>query len=188
MAKVTLTGPVTVIRGKMGNMIFRQMPDGTIIVSSAPPKLTGRHKKRAKLRRSEKQKAHNSRFKEATIYARYAAKAEPIYAELAAVTPMKTAYNFALKDWFNPPVIERVERGGGCIRVQASDIVLVTKVQVTVLNQDGGVVERGEAVRREGDWWEFASQAEGGTVIAEAWDLPKNVTRFVLEVEPVSTI
>ncbi len=180
MAKVAYTGSVTGFRGKIGNLIFRQMPNGTIVVSAAPAKLTGRQKKRAKLKRSEKQKGHNSRFKEATIYARYAARVHPVYAELAAVTPMKTAYNIALSDWFNPPVIDCVERAGGCIRVQASDAVMVTRVQVTVLDQDGGVLEKGEAVRGEGDWWEFASQAEGKKILVEAWDLQGNMTRFVL--------
>ncbi|HJR80867.1 MAG TPA: hypothetical protein VJ821_12390 [Anaerolineales bacterium] len=43
------------------------------------------------------------------------------------------------------------------------------------------VLEKGDAVRGEGDWWEFASQAEGKTVIAEAWDLPRNMTKFLWE-------
>lgn len=187
MAKVTLTGPVTVVRGKMGNMIFRQMPNGTIIVSSAPAKKTGRQKKRAKLRRSEKQQAHNSRFKDAVRYAK-AAQTQPVYAELAAMRPMNTAYALALGDWLKPPVIDCVERVGGCIRVQASDNILVTKVQVTVLDENGSVLEKGDAIRSEGNWWEFASQAQGKTFIVEAWDLPGNVTKFVLEVEPLVAV
>ena len=180
MAKVILNGPATGFRGKIGNMIFRQMPNGTIVVSSAPPKLTGRHKKRAKLKRSTKQKAQNSRFKDAVWYAK-AAQTQPIYAELAAVRPMNTAYSLALGDYLKPPVIHRVERGEGCILVEASDNILVIRVQVTLLDEDGAVLEKGEAVRREVDCWEYASQAKGKTVIAEAWDLPGNVTKFVLE-------
>jgi hypothetical protein len=175
MAKVILNGPATVFRGKIGNMIFRQMPNGTIVVSSAPPKLTGRHKKRAKLKRSTKQKAQNSRFKDAVWYAK-AAQIQPIYAELAAVRPMNTAYSLALGDYLKPPVIHRIERAEGCIWVEASDNIMVTRVQITVLDQDGGVLEKGEAVQGEGDWWKFASQAEGKTILAEAWDLPGNMT------------
>jgi hypothetical protein len=178
MAKVTLTGPATVFRGKIGNLIFRQMPNGTIVVSTAPAKRTGRQKKRAKLRRSPKQKAHNSRFKDAVRYAK-AAQMQPFYAELAAVRPMNTAYALALGDWLKPPVIHRIERGEGRILVEASDNIRVTRVQVTLLGEGGTVLEKGEALQREGYWWEYAAQAQGKTVIAEAWDLPGNVTKFL---------
>lgn len=180
MAKVTLNGSVTVFRGKIGNLIFRQMPDGSIVVSAAPAKKTGRHKKRAKLKRSPKQKAHNSRFKDAVRYAK-AAQIQPFYAELAARRPMNTAYSLALGDWLKSPVIHRIERGEGCIRVEASDNIMVTRVQVAVLTQDGVVLESGDAVRDESDWWEFASQAAGTTIVAEAWDRPGNVAKFVSE-------
>jgi hypothetical protein len=180
MTQVILNGTIKGLRGRIGNLIFRQMPDGTTVVSGAQPKKTGREKKRAKLKRSPKQQAHNSRFQEAAAYARAAARIHPVYAELAAVTPMKTAYNFAVSDWWHAPEIHRIERKHGGILVEASDNILVTRVRVTVLDQDGGVLERGEAVRGEGDWWEFASQAEGAKVIAEAWDLPKNVTEFIV--------
>jgi hypothetical protein len=93
---------------------------------------------------------------------------------------MNTAYSLALGDYLKPPVIHRIERGEGCIRVEASDNILVTKVQITMLGQDGGVLEKGEALRSEGNWWEFTSHIEGITVIAEAWDLPGNVTKSTL--------
>jgi len=180
MTQVILNGTIKGLRGRIGNLIFRQMPDGTTVVSKAQPKKTGREKKRAKLKRSPKQQAHNSRFQEAAAYARWAAKIHPIYAELAAAAPMKTAYNFAVSDWWHAPGIHRIKRRDGRILVEASDNILVSRVRVTVLDQDGGVLETGEAARGEGDWWEFASQAEGAKIIAEAWDLPKNVTEFIL--------
>lgn len=43
-----------------------------------------------------------------------------------------------------------------------------------------GVLEKGEAIRREGDWWDFVSQAEGKRIVTEGWDLPEHVARFVL--------
>jgi len=63
--------------------------------------------------------------------------------------------------------------------VEARDDVLVTKVQVTVLDEGGQVLEKGEAIRSEGDWWEFASNARGTMIIAEAWDVPGHVGRLV---------
>jgi hypothetical protein len=181
MTRVILNGTVKGLRGKIGNLIFRQLPDGTTVMSQGQPKKNSREKKRAKQKRSARQKAHNSRFQEAVSYARAAAKTEPAYAELAALTPMWTAYNHALHDWFHAPRIGCLAQEEGHILVGASDDVRVTKVRVTVLDGKSRVLETGEAVRNEEDWWEFPSRAEGKTVIAEAWDLPGNVTKLVLE-------
>jgi hypothetical protein len=41
-------------------------------------------------------------------------------------------------------------------------------------------VEKGEAVRKNGDWWEYAPGSEG-KVVVEARDLPGNVGRGELE-------
>jgi hypothetical protein len=181
MSRVILDGTIKAIRGKIGGLIFRQMPDGSIVVSEAPPKLTRREKKRANLRRSQAQKAHNSKFRDAVDYARSAARTQPLYAELAAAAPMKTAYNFALSDWFHPPQVHGIERQNGRIRVMATDNVMVTRVRVTVLDgPNGDVLETGEAVRCGGDWWEFTPQTESKTILAEAWDLPGHVGRLVV--------
>lgn len=65
--------------------------------------------------------------------------------------------------------------------MEASDKIMVTRVHVTVRDDEGSVLEKGEAMRKKGNWWEFASRAEGRTITAEAWDLPGNVTKLVLE-------
>ena len=149
-----------------------QCPDGSVIVSRAP------HRRKHKV--TQKQKDHWSHFQKCTEYGRWASKYYPIYAELAKGTKL-TAYNLAVSDFYHPPVIHRIERGEGCIRVEASDNVMVTRVQVTVLDEQGAVLEKGEATRAEGDWWEFPSHAEGKKIVAEAWDLPKNVATLTLE-------
>ncbi len=180
MSKVLFHGSVQGFRGKIGNMIFRQLPDGTTVVTQAPPKKNRRQKKRAKLKRSPRQKAHNSDFRDAVTYAK-AHQRHPVYVELAEAAPMKTAYNFALSDWLHAPEIHRIEQRDGCILVEATDNILVAKVRVTIMDEEGKVLEKGEAVRTEGDWWEFASHTQGKTIKAEAWDLPKHVSQFVLE-------
>jgi hypothetical protein len=180
MTRVFYNGSIKNFRGRIGNLIFRQLPDGTTVVSAAPPKQTGRRKKRAKLKRSARQQAHNELFAKASAYAKRA-QTKPIYAELATAAPMKTAYNFALSDWWHAPEIHRIERRKGRIRVEVTDNIMVAKVQVTVLDEEGRVLEKGEAVRRKGDWWEFALRhTEGKTVKAEAWDLPGHVTRVIV--------
>ena len=181
MTRVLYNGSIQGFSGKIGNLIFRTLPDGTTIVSMAPPEKTRRQKKRAKLKRSAAQNAHIEHFREGVFYAKQAARLLPIYQERADATPTWTAYNHAMYDWFHPPQIGCLAQEDGYILVEARDDVLVTKVQVTVLDGEGGVLVTGEAVRREGDWWEFASPVVGKTVIAEARDLPGHVTKLALE-------
>ena len=171
MAKVKNNVVVQGISGGIKELVFRQMPDGSTYVSGKPDF--------SRRKFSKGQKDHQSRFQQAVAYAREAAKAQPIYAELAAGT-IKSTYNFALSDWFNPPVIHKIERVDGHIRVQASDNVMVTKVLVTVLDEVGKAVEKKEAVQmdpstRSGtNWWEVDLVVEG-KILAEAWDLAGNV-------------
>jgi hypothetical protein len=177
--KVFYNGSIQGFSGRMGNLIFRQLPNGTTVVSEAPPKKSRKEKEKAKLKRSARQKAHNDRFQRAVIYATQAARVQPVYAQLAAVTPMNTAFNLALSDWFNAPEVRRIERQAGCIRVEAWDKVFVSGVRITILDGEGRVLDQGEAVRGEQDWWDFACQAAGQTILAEARDLAGNVTKMV---------
>ncbi len=170
MAKVKSNVVVRGISGKLGGLVFQHMPDGTTYVRK-PPDFSHR-------KFSEGQTTHQNRFQLAAMYARDASKTQPIYAKLAAGTIL-SAYNIALSDWFNPPVIHMVERKDGRVRVQASDNVMVTKVAVTVLDEAGKVVEKKEAEKIEGDWWEVDLVGDG-KVVAEAWDLAGNVAEEVL--------
>ena len=61
--------------------------------------------------------------------------------------------------------------------ISASDNVMVTRVQVTVLDEEGSAMEKMEGIRRNGNWWEVVTNAEG-KVLAEAWDLAGNVARM----------
>ena len=178
MTKVFYNGSISNFRGRIGNLIFRQLPNGTTVVCQAPPKKSRRQKRKDKEKRSARQKAHNSRFREAVDYAK-AAQVQPVYVELAAVTPMNTAYNFALSDWWHAPKIHRIERWAERIRVLVTDDVCVSNVRVTVMDEAGSILETGEAIRCEGDWWEFRSHVQGKTIKAEAWDLPGHMTQLV---------
>ncbi len=66
MTKVLFHGSIEGFRGRIGNLIFRRLPDGSTVVSEAPPKKNSRQKKRAKLKRNARQKAHNERFQMAS--------------------------------------------------------------------------------------------------------------------------
>lgn len=165
MAKVDANALIAALNGAIGGLVFRRMPDGSVLVSTAP-NYGGRKRKSTR-----KQKDHQRRFKQATMFARSAAKAFPLYAELARGT-MKSPYNFALSDWFHPPVIHQVKLEGEKILVRATDNIQVSRVQVTLRDGEGTVLEKGAAARREGDWWEYTPGTAGKTITAQAWDLP----------------
>ena len=172
MAKVIDNILVRGLSGKLGDqVVIRRLRDGRTIVCNKPDF--------SQRKLSKGQKEHHKRFQAAAAYARQASRTNPIYAQLAEGT-MKNAYNVALGDWFHPPVIQRVERRGKIIRAQATDDVLVASVQVMVLDKQRKVAEKGEAVRKKGDWWEYASSADG-LVIVEARDMAGNVGRRELQ-------
>jgi hypothetical protein len=173
MASVDITKLFKTLRGKIGGLVFRHMPDGSIVVSSAPQK--------RRRRSSKAQKAYRrGTFRDRTQWAKWAYKEYPIYARLAAKRPMITAYNLALSDISHPPVIHRILPRDGRILVQASDDVMVAKVNVSVSDEHGRLLEWLEAVRLEGDWWECVPRVEG-KVAAQAWDIPGNRARLELE-------
>jgi hypothetical protein len=172
MAKVDFTEIFNSLRGKIGRLVFRRLPDGSIVVSSAP---RGRKKKG-----TPGQKAYRRTFKERTQFAKWAAKEYPVYAQLAARRPMLSAYNMALSDSSHPPVIHRILRRDGRVLVQASDDVMVAKVNVSVSDEHGKLLEWLVAVRVEGEWWECTPRKEG-RIAAYAWDIPGNRARLELE-------
>ena len=101
MAKIDINTLFKTLRGKIGDLVFRHMPDGSLVVTGVP---------RKRKKDSTAQKAHKSRFAEGSGFARWAQHEYPIYAELAAGRPMITAYNMALSDFFHAPVIHRILR------------------------------------------------------------------------------
>jgi hypothetical protein len=168
MAKVERNALLQGISGALGrSIVFRQMRDGSTIISSKPDFSNRKF--------SKGQLIHQSRFQQAVAYAREAARTNSIYAQLSKGTP-KTAYNVALSDWFNPPVIRNIKRQDGIIRVEATDNVLVAKVQVSILDAEEKVLEQGQALLGKGIWWEYVPAMEG-KVIVEAWDLAGNAAR-----------
>jgi hypothetical protein len=173
MAKVLSNPVVQGLSGSLGReLMFRRLADGRTILCVKPDF--------SRRILSEQQQTHHRRFREASVYARNAAKSQPVYAERAAGT-LKTAYNIALADWFHPPVIHAVEVRDGHIRVRASDDVLVARVRITCLDANDGQLEQGEAAQMQGQWWQYTPQRIPGMqdrLIAEAWDLAGNLVRM----------
>jgi hypothetical protein len=167
MAKIKPNAILEAMSGTIGKtLVVRQMRDGSIIISGK------RDFSRRKF--SKEQLTHQTRFQEAVTYARHAAKSQPIYAQLAEGTT-KTAYNIALSDWFNPPVIHQITSEKEFICVEATDNILVTKVVITILDEHENALEQGEAILIKG-LWEYIPATQG-RVKVEAYDLAGNVTR-----------
>lgn len=165
MAKVRKNPVIQGISGKIGNLVFKQLPDGSTIVTA---KQVLHNKKWSK-----GQLAHQARMREAAAYGKEA-QYHPVYVGLAEKSTL-TGYNFAFGDRLKPPVIHNIERVEGAVRVRASDNVMVTKVEVIILDEAGNVLVKGLAAQIEKDVWEYVSEVEG-RVVAKAWDLAGNVT------------
>jgi hypothetical protein len=96
---------------------------------------------------------------------------------------MITAYNMAIKDIAHPLVIHQVLRKDGHILVHAWDEIILAGVKVTVHDAQGKLLEVGDAVQQEKDWWKYVPQAqvEGLRVSVSVWDLPGNTIRLELQ-------
>jgi hypothetical protein len=154
------------ISGKMGDIVFRTSKTGKTHIAKLPRK--------SKDKPSEAQRAQRQRFIMAGEYAKHA-QANAVYVELAAQTD-RSAYQIAFSDWFNPPVIDSVERRSGHIDIFASDDVQVTKVYVTISNEDGVTLEQGQAAPVNRAWWKYETEVAGNVQI-EVLDLAGNITR-----------
>jgi hypothetical protein len=172
MAKLRKNAVISGLSGKIGKDHYaRQTRDGKTIICQNPDFSNRQF--------SEAQLNVQSGMKAASAYARVASRNNPIYAELArkkAKKKVKNAYNVAVGDWFNAPVIHRIEWDHGHIRVLANDDVMVTRVTVTLLGEQGQRLEQADARLNSGVWWEYQA-ANNGLVRVEAWDLASNVTR-----------
>jgi len=168
MAKIKNNNYLQGLSGSVGNMVFRQMPDGSTRVSA---------KSDRRRTFNQVQKANQNRFSQAVAYGREA-KTHPVYAELARETG-RSAYHLALSDSLNSPVIHKIERKDGRIRVTASDDVMVTRVVVSILDREGKLLEQGYAALpdpiNDPERWEYAASAVG-VIKATAWDLTSNQT------------
>ena len=57
---------------------------------------------------------------------------------------------------------------------------MMAGVRVMVHNEQGKLLESGDVLQFEKDWWEYIPKSES-RVSASAWDLPGNKVRIELE-------
>jgi hypothetical protein len=167
------------LSGKIGDLLVFSRRGGQTVVSkvaerTAPP--------------SEKQKEQRKRFQQAVIYAKAATASPEDKAVYESAKTGKTPFNAAVADFLNAPDINGIDlsgyrgQAGDVIKVWASDDFAVKSVKVSIINDDGSLVEEGDAlpdVSRQ-VWTYTATQnndnLDGDKIVVSASDLPGNIT------------
>ena len=130
------------------------------------------------------------KFQEAVLYAKNAIADEATKeAYQASAEEGETAYNVAVADFLNAPLINEIDvshytgQPGSYIQVRAVDDFEVKEVTVTIQNSDATEVESGAAVLQEGSiWWRYTATVTneslaGDKIIARVSDIPGNLTK-----------
>jgi hypothetical protein len=170
------------LSGKMGDLIVFRQRAGKTIVSNKP--------KASDMPPSEGQMLIRERFSDAVRYGK-AVITDPVSkAAYSAAAPRGTsAYNMAVKDFFNAPDIGEVivssynGHVGDKVTARVTDDFLVKSVTVRIENADATLVEEGAAVMAVNglDWVYTAKSANssltGDKIIIIAKDTPDNTSK-----------
>ena len=173
--------------GKIGrNMVFRQLKNGEVGMARKPRKKKGPvHEENKKARKL---------FKKASLYAQQV-EADPIAKAMyqASVKGLQTAFNLALRDARVAPKVINIDTSeyegeiGNRIIIDAEDDFKVARVEVTIHDANGALLERGNAVipPLSMDWVYTTTvvnaQLAGTSVTATAYDTPGNKGVLVAE-------
>lgn len=165
-----------------GTLVFRRVGNKTVVstapTSTKPPTLA--------------QQNQRDKFQQAVLYAK-GQMADPLtkadYEAVAKGNGAPNAYNIAVADFFNAPDIIEVDltnytgQIADTIRVKVTDDFKVKSVSVEILNPDGSLVEKGNAVIQANkvDWVYTATAVNasliGDKITIKALDLPGNETK-----------
>jgi hypothetical protein len=182
MSKVKDNIVTTGLSGKLGKQIVFRQWSGATFLAKAPVLSKSSVVGEARLKNKQ-------RFKEAIIYAKKAMNDPQLkQAYYDKRKPRQTAYNVAVRDFFDAPVIEEIDlsnytgEANSFIRIYATDDFRVNNVEVRIEDEQNQAVATGFAVREENaDRWKFIvnethALPAGGKVIASAYDMPGNET------------
>ncbi len=167
MAKIRRMPVIGEMSGKVGEVVVKHYRD-KIVITSIPV---------APLHRSEKQKAHNERFRDAMEYARLATAtdhpAQELYAQPAREQG-KAANTLAVSDFFRPPGIRKVDsrgykgQAGDRLNIVIDNVIQVREVMVTLMDGNGDLLERGPAKMLKDDIWSYTAMGNIGEKVDEA--------------------
>ena len=167
------------LSGKVGEIIVFSQRGGKTIISKAPKKRTGEP--------SPKAKAQQEKFQQAVIYGKSIIN-DPTKKEQYSVEG-KSAFNVAVADLLNAPKIQEINLSayhgniGDIIVIRAYDDFKIISLVVSILNDDGSLVEQGNALNNNGPIWVYTATAKndnllGDKIIVRATDIPDNVSEL----------
>jgi hypothetical protein len=178
MAKVKGNLVMQKLSGTLGDQLVVKIKDGQTIVSAKPSYGDDRTYSQAQLIQQQS-------FREAVEYAKVK-QGEEIYIANAngwGVSP----YNVAVADFLKKPSFREIDltgwKGGepGVIRVNAIDDTRVVSVTVRISDEAGFLLEEGQAVNVDAQWWEYPTSGElTGKLTLTIWakDLPGHVAEY----------
>lgn len=166
-------------RGKIGNMVFSTRNGKTRVRMTA--------QRRSNRPLTDAQRKVQDKFRAASDYAKYACGK----AEVKALYDMhgregKGAYHLAMRDALHTPIIRVIDTEkyhglpGDEIYIQAVDDFKVKSVLVSIIDEDGNILEQGDAVELlPGLEWVYEAKVEntrprGCAIRVTARDLPGN--------------
>lgn len=165
--------------GMLGKqLVFRQRGGKTIVAT--PPQTT----KKA----TEQQLQQRKRFQRAVLYGQ-SALADPETKVLYDSVKGKVAFNVAVADFLHAPDIESIDLTGYTgqpndkIAVTVIDDFMVKQVAVSIINEDGSLVEEGNAEPdAKGYVWIYTAtrvndSLDGDRIEIIASDMPGNISR-----------
>ncbi len=178
MAKLTVNSLLKGLRGKIDNLVVREIR-GQLFIGRKPRPRGKRSKP------TPAQAAHRGRFKAASEYAKAVQRDAALlafYAPFARARGLRVRA-VALSDFFHPPKVEAIDlrryrgRAGDPITVRATDAFGVVSVTVSICSATGAVLETGEASLRARRWHYTATRTLAAgqpvTVEAVAYDRPR---------------
>jgi hypothetical protein len=144
MGKVKTSPGAGEITGKVGGMVYRRLWGGVFV--HGVPDFSDRQL-------SEKQQGENNKLKLAgiiwkaldlTAKAVYTAKGKELN---------KPPFGLFYKDYYHPPTVQEIDlsqymgQAGQIIRIRATAAIALARVEVTIRQTDGKVIESGQAAK-----------------------------------------
>lgn len=169
------------LRGQVGGLFVFKTVNGKTIVAASPRK--------SNQEPSPKQIKQQELFQEAVIYGKTVMVTPELRALYETSVPAGGAvYQVALADFLNAPKIKGIDVSkyvgdpGNTISIRVTDDFIVKNVAVTIVNEDGSLVEHGEAIKQANgvDWLFTATEKNdaltGDKIVVRAGDIPGNIT------------